>query len=469
MTTVPDSPLARSARRLVLLFSLPLLVATDVAHAAPSPGEGKTVRHRLELPDPSVDAAAPADRPSISDSRRALEPSARSLRIAPRLGGAAAPAPDSLVFGSDDRMRVTDTTVFPWNTVTYVESQFSDGSVFGFSGVLVSPYVVITSALAIYQSDLGFAESVLLVPGQTQAREGELIEEPFGFRFGELIEVPQEWVDTAEPSALFGAVFFSEPFDGIERFLPLAFDAAPSGTVAMAGYDQFAGGESNSFALWYREGPIVALDGVFFDHRMDDDPGTLGAPAWQLAADSSPLGIFGFNCCRTSDDSANAGVRLTVNNQPLIEEWLAWTPDDGNGNGGDPDDEFLDDASTDPCVETDTTSCLASGRFEVTAEFRLADGTTGTMGAGRVTDDTGALHFFNPDNVEVFVKVIDACGATLNDRFWIFVSGLTDQEVTLTVRDTVAGKSRQYFNPLGRVFETVRGTVDEDGAFATCP
>jgi len=65
--------------------------------------------------------------------------------------------------------------------------------------------------------------------------------------------------------------------------------------------------------------------------------------------------------------------------------------------------------------------------------------------------------------------VIDACGPTLNDRFWIFVSGLTDQEVTLTVRDTVAGKSRQYFNPLGRVFETVRGTVDEDGAFATCP
>jgi hypothetical protein len=47
----------------------------------------------------------------------------------------------------------------------------------------------------------------------------------------------------------------------------------------------------------------------------------------------------------------------------------------------------------------------------------------------------------------------------------VFASGLTDVEVRLTVTDTEAGRTRSYFNPLGRAFAPVQ---DVD-AFATCP
>lgn len=127
----------------------------------------------------------------------------------------------------------------------------------------------------------------------------------------------------------------------------------------------------------------------------------------------------------------------------------------------------LTDAPTTPCFEDDETLCLAGGRFEVNATFAFVDGTTGTMGVERVTDDTGSLYFLNPSNVEVFVKVLNGC--PVNERWWIFIAGLTDQGIQLVVRDTVEGKARTFSRAAGNVFETFTGTVDELGAFDTCP
>ena len=138
----------------------------------------------------------------------------------------------------------------------------------------------------------------------------------------------------------------------------------------------------------------------------------------------------------------------------------------GDGGGGEPGDG-LDDDTTDPCVPGPNTACLRDGRFEITASYEFANGDTGTMGADNTTDDTAQLFFLNPNNVEVFVKVLDACG--INENYWVFLAGLTDQGVSLKVRDSQAGKSRTFANPVGTVFVTVTGTTAELGAFPTCP
>lgn len=127
----------------------------------------------------------------------------------------------------------------------------------------------------------------------------------------------------------------------------------------------------------------------------------------------------------------------------------------------------LEDDTTDPCVDGANTVCLRSGRFEVTATYSLQNDQTGSMGADNATDDTGQLFFLNPNNVEVFIKVLDAC-TSAEPNFWVFISGMTNQGVVLKVRDTVAGKSRTYENPLGTTFVTVTGTKPELGSFPTC-
>jgi hypothetical protein len=114
------------------------------------------------------------------------------------------------------------------------------------------------------------------------------------------------------------------------------------------------------------------------------------------------------------------------------------------------------------CVANGTTLCLAEGRFEVQASWRTADA-AGIATASALGTDSGYFTFFNPNNVELTVKVLDAC--SLSDTFWVFASGLTNVEVLLTVTDTETGARRQYFNTQGETFAPVQDTA----AFFTCP
>lgn len=115
------------------------------------------------------------------------------------------------------------------------------------------------------------------------------------------------------------------------------------------------------------------------------------------------------------------------------------------------------------CVSSDTTLCLNHDRFKVEAEWRTRDGNRGAGQAIRLTPDSGFFWFFGPDNVEVVVKVLDAC--SFNARYWVFGAGLTNVEVTLRVTDTRSGIVKTYNNPQGTPFQPLQDT----NAFSTCP
>ncbi|HEV2845795.1 MAG TPA: right-handed parallel beta-helix repeat-containing protein [Thermoanaerobaculia bacterium] len=91
---------------------------------------------------------------------------------------------------------------------------------------------------------------------------------------------------------------------------------------------------------------------------------------------------------------------------------------------------------------------LSNGRFSLEVTWKNAAGQTQTAQAVPLTSDTGYFWFGSADNVEVIVKVLDGRG--LNGHFWVYYGALTDQEYTLTVRDTVTNRSKTYRNPKGR-------------------
>lgn len=119
--------------------------------------------------------------------------------------------------------------------------------------------------------------------------------------------------------------------------------------------------------------------------------------------------------------------------------------------------------TTTTCTPSATTLCLSNSRYQVTAAWRTSGGQTGNGQAVPITADTGYFWFFGSTNVEMVVKVIDAC--SFNQRFWVFAGGLTDVNVTLNVTDTKSGVVRTYTNPLGVAFQPIQDT----SAFATCP
>ena len=117
---------------------------------------------------------------------------------------------------------------------------------------------------------------------------------------------------------------------------------------------------------------------------------------------------------------------------------------------------------TDSCVPSDTALCLGGGRFRVRATSKLVKQPARPAGAVELTGDSGALWFFDPANVEMTVKVLDACA--ISGHYWVFLAGLTDVEVTVVVEDTATGAAKTYVHARGTPFTPILDTA----AFDTC-
>jgi len=109
------------------------------------------------------------------------------------------------------------------------------------------------------------------------------------------------------------------------------------------------------------------------------------------------------------------------------------------------------------CAPDDQTLCLNDGQFRVAATWSKPDGGSGQGHAVTLTGDTGYFWFFDSANVEVIVKVLEACG--VNGNRWVFASGLTNVQVTLAVTDIVTATTNTYNNPLGTAFRPVQDTA----------
>ena len=116
------------------------------------------------------------------------------------------------------------------------------------------------------------------------------------------------------------------------------------------------------------------------------------------------------------------------------------------------------------CTPDTNTVCLLDDRFKVEIDWRDFNGNTGDGRVVTTSDDSGLLYFFDPDNWEFLVKMVDACNSPFNS-FWVFSAATTDVEYTLTVTDTQTNTVKTYSNPLGNAAAAVTDT----SAFATCP
>src|SRR5262249_23767459 len=106
--------------------------------------------------------------------------------------------------------------------------------------------------------------------------------------------------------------------------------------------------------------------------------------------------------------------------------------------------------------------CLGGTRFAVTTEWVLPDAGAGTGTVFPLTADTGAFWFFQAANLEMLVKVLDACA--VNVRYWVFAAGRPEWQVVPPVVDTPPGAARRYVNPQGAAFAPL-----QDTAAFSCP
>ncbi|NJL29063.1 MAG: hypothetical protein HC897_14840 [Thermoanaerobaculia bacterium] len=112
------------------------------------------------------------------------------------------------------------------------------------------------------------------------------------------------------------------------------------------------------------------------------------------------------------------------------------------------------------CATGTQNLCLNQNRFLVEVRWRDFEGKTGTGNAHPLSTDTGYFWFFDPENVELMIKVLD--GRPINGNFWVFYGALSNVEYDITVTDTVTGETAVYHNPL-----TKFASVGDTEAFQT--
>jgi hypothetical protein len=114
------------------------------------------------------------------------------------------------------------------------------------------------------------------------------------------------------------------------------------------------------------------------------------------------------------------------------------------------------------CLPESDVLCLNQDRFAVRVQWQDFQGGSGVGQAVPFRDDTGLFWFFHPENVELTVKVLDACGPF--GHFWVFIASGSTVEYEIRVTDTVDDETAIYRNALGQVPLLIPDTA----AFA-CP
>ena len=105
------------------------------------------------------------------------------------------------------------------------------------------------------------------------------------------------------------------------------------------------------------------------------------------------------------------------------------------------------------------TLCLGEQQYKITAKW-----TTSKEGndwqpaiAEPITLDAGYFYFFDPQNPELFIKVLDGCA--INGHRWVFAAGMTDVGASFHVTELSTGRERLYRkSKLGKLMPTVTDT-----------
>ncbi len=212
-------------------------------------------------------------------------------------------------------------------------------------------------------------------------------------------------------------------------------------------------------------GSSVRLSATFDDTRYQNSNGaessqaiaageyTIGIPPWKTRAVAS-----GISATDGSFDSSSESATATIDTSGLEagRHTVFVRAKDADGNWGAISAIFLVvQAADDPgsgedvdCAADGKTVCLHDGRYEVRVTWLAGNGATGDATvASPATRDAGLFWFFDPDNWEILVKVLDGCA--LNDHVWVYGASTTDLGYVIRVTDTATGVEREYRNEPG--------------------
>lgn len=221
-----------------------------------------------------------------------------------------APVRSQSVFGNDDRARVTQTSVFPFSAVVFLELLDEEGGYLGScSGTLIGPDTVLTAGHCLWdkQAKDWIPGGIRVVPG----KDGDF--EPFGDVYAENFWVPDTFAAMGDADWDWGVVKLADDLITLDTgwmtlaVLDTATLTAPGFAPAIVGYPadrplgEMWGHSLTAFGL---------VDRFRLYYEIDTGIGQSGAAIWSYSEGEHLGKVVGIHTQGSAIGGFNSGSRV---------------------------------------------------------------------------------------------------------------------------------------------------------------
>lgn len=222
------------------------------------------------------------------------------------------------VIGQDDRVRVHETTAWPFTVHGHMIMRFPNGQVFIGSGTLVGSHHVLTAGHNVFsQDDGGFASEIIFNAAQNDT------ELPFDSALAVRILAHPRYVESEDPNFDMGMLILDRDLGDDERigFFGLrAVEDSEELHMLRVNVTGYPGDKDDGQQMFTHADVVKSVMAERFTYDIDTFGGQSGSGVW-TPFDGLGETIVGIHT--TGSSSGNGAVRITREKLQLIRSWMS--------------------------------------------------------------------------------------------------------------------------------------------------
>lgn len=207
------------------------------------------------------------------------------------------------VCARDDRVKINNTTSYPYKMICKIFGKTNDGDRYMGSGFFIGPRCIITNGHVVFP-DRDWAKSIEVIP----AMNGNIA--PFGKKTSTNFRSVVGWTRDNKMEFDYGAVILpdDELFNRVKAYFGYQiFSGNP--TLNNSGYP----GDKPMGTMWYNAGKVTETTERMFKYMIDTAGGQSGSPVW--GNNQKVAGVHGYGGC------PNKAVRVVPD---VMKNWNSW-------------------------------------------------------------------------------------------------------------------------------------------------
>lgn len=220
-----------------------------------------------------------------------------------------------VIIGTDDRVRILNTTVYPWSAICALRMTAANGTKWIGTGWLVGPRTVITAGHCVFMhNEGGWAKSIEVIPGLNDGSR------PYGSCVSSNLRSVKGWTQSKKREYDYGAIILPtncRPGDKTGYFGYAVKDDSflLSAILNLSGYPGDKGGNQQ----WFMSKKAKSVSDRVITYEIDTMGGQSGAPVWVKIGDVRYcVGIH-----TNGHSSGNSATRIVKEVFDNIKGWKA--------------------------------------------------------------------------------------------------------------------------------------------------